>query len=245
MPSNSSERVDDGLRGLSREVLPPGHMHAMLERVEVSVRRKDRMTRTIWRTALAAGLCAVIVVGLVFIPVSYDLRVGSLVRAELPATEGNLARLSAGLPHMDGLVYSNAEQVEGDVVLRLGFWGKTAEEARALAGEALAAFPESPRRYAITAEDIVERIGGNVIAWASGGRILINGEGMSEEELEQAIVRALIDNGAESADVNVEISGDGVSRIDISVGEMEGSVPGDSLRIEIINSAGGSTITTE
>ena len=243
MPSNSSERIDDGLRELSREVLPPGHMHAMLESVEASVRRKDKMNRTVRRSAIAAGLCAVILVGLIFVPVSYDLHVGSLVRAEIPATEANLALLSAGLPHVEGLVYSNAEHEDGDVVVRLGFWGKTAGEARALAEAALEDFKDGPGGYRITAEDVVEHIGGNVIAWASGGRIIVNGEGMTEEELEQAIVDALIDNGAKSADVNVELIDDGVSRIDISVGEIEGRATGDSVTIEIINSSpGGSDV---
>jgi len=243
MPSNSSERIDDGLRELSREVLPPGHMRAMMGRVEVDVRRKNKMTRTIRRAALATGLCVVILAGLVFIPVSYDLRVGSVVRAEIPATEANLARLSAGLPHVDGLVFSNVEHGEEDIVLRLGFWRKSAEEAEALVDGALAELAMAPGGYEITAEDIVERIGGNVIAWASGGWIQVNGEGMSEEELELAIVQALIDNGAASADVNIEMSDDGVSRIDISVGEMDRSVPGDSITIEIINSSpGGSDV---
>jgi hypothetical protein len=165
------------------------------------------------------------------------------VRAEIPATEENLALLSAGLPHMEGLVFSNAEHAEEGIVLRLGFWGKSAEEARALVDGALADFPRGPNGYEIMAEEIVERIGGNVIAWASGGRIVVSGEGMSEEELELAIVQALIDNGAASADVDVQISDDGVSRIDISIGEMEGSVPGDSITIEIINSSpGGSDV---
>lgn len=244
MPSNSSGRIDDGLRGLSREVLPPGHMHAMMERARVRVRRKNKMNRAIRKAALAGGLCVVILVGLLFIPVSYDLRVGSVVRAEMPATQGNLALLARGLPGMEGLVSTNVERVEDGIVLRLGFWGKSPDEAAALANAALEDFPKGPNGYIITAEEVVERIGGNVIAWASGGRIVVNGEGMTEEELEEAIVQALLDNGASRADVNVELMGDGVSRIDIMVGEMEGDIPGDSLTIEII-STGGSTVTTE
>jgi hypothetical protein len=221
-------------------------MHAMMERVEVDVRRKDRMMKTARRTALAAALCVVIFAGLVFVPVSYDLRVGSLVRAEIPLTEQNLALLAGELPSVEGLVYSNAERVEDEIVLRLGFWGKSAEEAEAIVDEALADLALERGVYEIRAEEIVERIGGNVLAWASGGRLTVNGEGMSEEELEQAIVQALIDSGASSADVDIQISGDGVSRIDISVGEMEGSVPGDSITIEIINSSpGGSEVIVE
>jgi hypothetical protein len=244
MPSNSSERIDDGLRELSREVLPPGHKHAMMERARVRIRRKEEMNRAIRKASLAAGLCVLILVGLLFVPVSYDLRVGSIVSAEIPATGENLAMLSSGLPNMEGLVTSNAEHVDDHVVLRLGFWGKSAEEARAIASEALAGLAKGPDGYRIAAEEIVERIGGNVLAWASGGRIVVNGEGMSEEELEEAIVEALLSSGASSADVNVELFDDGVSRIDIMVGEMEGDLPADSLTIEIIGT-GGSTATTE
>jgi hypothetical protein len=246
MPSLSSGRIDDGLRELSREVLPPGHMHAMLERARVRVRRKEKMNTAIRRMAVAAGLCAAILVGLVFVPVSYDLRVGTLVRAEMPATDANLAILADGLPHMEGLVTSSAEHVEDGVVLRLGFWGKSTDEARAIANAALADFPRGPGGVRVSTVDIIETIGGNVLAWASGGRIVVNGEGMTEEELEQAIVQALIDNGASRADVNVELVGDGISRIDITVGEMDGTMVGDSLTIEIINSSeGGSTIKCE
>ena len=246
MPPYSSERIDGGLRELSREVLPPGHMHAMLERARVRVRRREKMNRVIRKTTMAAGLCAAIVVGLVFVPVSYDLRVGSLVRAEIPATDANFQALANGLPHMEGLVTSNSERDEENIVLRLGFWGKSPEEARAIANAALADFPGGEDAYRISAKAIVKTIGGNVLAWASGGRIVVNGEGMSEEDLEAAIVQALIDNGASMADVNVEVTDDGVSRIDIMVGEMEGDVPGDSITIEIINSnPGGSTVTTE
>jgi hypothetical protein len=221
-------------------------MHAMLERARVRVRRKEKMNRAIRKTALAAGLCAVILAGLVFVPVSYDLRVGTLVRAEIPATQANIAILANGLPHMEGLVTSNAEHVEDGIVLRLGFWGKSADEAKAIADAALADFPRGPEGVRVSAIDIVETIGGNVLAWASGGRVVVNGEGMTEEELEQAIVQALIDNGASRADVNVEMVDDGISRIDITVGEMEGAMVGDSLTIEIINNCeGGSTIKCE
>ena len=244
MPSNSSERIDDGLRDLSREVIPPGHMHAMLRRVETRVRRKDKMDRIIRRTAVAAGLCVVILAGLLFVPVSYDLHVGSLVRAEITAAGGTLALLSDGLPQLDGLAQVKAERVEDDIILWLGFWGKDADEARASVDAMLASLPNTAGGYRITAEEVVHRIGGNVLAWASGGRLIINGEGMSEEELEQAIVNALIANGAGEVDVDVQISEDGVSRIDIMLGEMEGDVSGDSLTIEII-STGGSTVTSE
>lgn len=246
MPPYSSERIDGGLRELSREVLPPGHMHAMLGRARVRVRRREKMNRVIRKTAVAAGLCAAIVVALIFVPVSYDLKVGTLVRVEIPATDASFQVLASGLPHMDGLVTSSSERVEDNIVLRLGFWGKSPEEARAIANTVLADFPGMPGGLRISAREIVKTIGGNVLAWASGGRIVVNGEGMPEEELEAAIVQALIDNGASMADVNVEIADDGVSRIDITVGEMEGDIPGDSLTIEIINSnPGGSTVTTE
>ena len=152
---------------------------------------------------------------------------------------------AAELPRVEGVMYSSAEQVDDAVVLRLGFWGKSADEARALVEGALAGLPGGSGSCAITAEEVIERIGGNVIAWASGGRVIVNGEGMTEEELEQAIVEALIANGASSADVNIEMLGDGISRINISVGEMEGQLPGDSLTIEIINNGGGSTVTSE
>jgi hypothetical protein len=221
-------------------------MHAMLERARIRLRRKEKMNRVIRRTAVAAGMSAVILVGLVFVPVSYDLRVGTLVRAEIPATDANFHVLANGLPHMDGLVTSSSEKVEENIVLRLGFWGKSPEEARAIADAALADFPGGSGAYRVSAHEIVKTIGGNVLAWASGGRIVVNGEGMSEEKLEAAIVQALIDNGASMADVKVEMADDGVSRIDITVGEMERDVPGDSITIEVINSnPGGSSITIE
>ena len=245
MPSNSSKRIDDGLRQLSREVLPPGHMDAMMECVRSRVRRKDRMNTLIRRTALAAGLSVALLVGLLVVPVSYNLHVGSLVLAEIPAIGENVAFLSGGLPHMDGLMHSSAEQSEGDIILRLGFWGKSADEARAMVAEALAGLPAGTDACGIEAEDIVQRIGGNVLAWASGGRLVVHGEGMTEEELEQAILEALIANGASEADVDVELKGEGIGRISISVGDVEGAAPGDSgFTIEII-SGDGSTVTSD
>lgn len=75
-----------------------------------------------------------------------------------------------------------------------------------------------------------------MLAWASGGRIVINAEGAEPEELERRIEEEFLRLGASHADATVEVDDEGISVIKIDVGEMpEGAIEGDSVTIEITN----------
>ena len=234
MRSNSSKRIEDGLRDLSREGLPPGHMHSLLDRVRVQAERRDKMDRAIRRTAIVGAFCVLLIAGLLFIPVSYTVRVGSIAKAEIPATKANLEYLTGMLPKTDGVVRSQISVADGKILLSLGFWRHAGPEAEVAMADMLGSLPDSRDEVEITSEEIVEEFGGNVLAWASGGKILVNAEGMGEEELEQAIVSALLEAGAQEAHADVEFDEEaGMTRIDIGVTGMPDSGSGEEITIEI------------
>lgn len=234
MPSNSSKRIEDGLRDLSREGLSPGHMDSMLGRVRVQAKRRDKMDRAMRRTAIMGAFCALLIAGLLFVPVSYTVRVGSIAKAEVPATGANLEYLTGVLPGTDGVVRSGLSVADGKILVSLGFWRHTGPEAEVAMADMLVSLPDGRDDVEITSEEVVEEFGGNVLAWASGGKILVNAEGMGEEELEEAIVSALLEAGAQDAHADVEFDEEaGMTRIDIGVVGMPDSGSGEEITIEI------------
>jgi len=237
-----NDPIERGLRRLAEETPPPGHMTRTLAAARAgSERRRKRMNRLFGRTAMAGFAAAALLFGLVFIPVSYDLRVGTVVEAEVIPEAGAgpedldrvLFRLQERISLADGLIHSRVERIGDRLSLRL-----VAARERAKAREfteQLIAQEKMLRQTKLELEELKIHLGGNVLAWASGGRIRINVRGATAEELEEAIREELAKQGLEGAEVSVEMSekGDGVRTVEITTEISPGEMEGDSGEVTI------------
>ena len=242
MTSDSSKRMERGLRDLAEEKIPPAHRVRMTNQVRARIERKENMNRFFGRTALAGGFCVLLFIGLLFIPVSYDLCVGSVVEAEWETERANLeaklAVLRTELTDLDGVIHSTLKkEMEGKMKMELFFAGKGADEARRVIEQKIAAvMSDEHLAQSLVTREIRRKIGGNFLAWASGGKIVIHAAGLSPEELEEAIVAELKRRGAGNAEAHVEITDDNRAMIDITIDDPSAEMIGDStLTIEITN----------
>ncbi|MBN1826414.1 MAG: hypothetical protein JW958_09115 [Candidatus Eisenbacteria bacterium] len=225
-----NDPIERGLRRLAEETPPPGHMTRTLAAARAGVRRRERMNRLFGRTAMAGVFACVLLLVLVFIPVSYDLRVGSVVEAELVPDFGRspeeldraLFLIQERISRAEGIVRGRAERIEDRVAVRL-LAARGPVEAQAII-DGMIDKETGLRRTALEVKELKIRLGGNVLAWASGGRIRINVRGATAEELEEAIREELARQGLEASEVHVETSGDGnITTVEITT--PEGSAP--------------------
>jgi DNA-binding Xre family transcriptional regulator len=293
MSREMPEGLKRGLRELAEEPLSPGHKRRTIENARARLEKREEMFRWTRRFGFAGAAFALLAAGMIFIPVSYNVCVGSVVEAEWTAAqmdealtslelddemlivlrgkeaelrekaealrekadelglkekelqnlergaallEQNLEKLCGRLETLHGMVHTSLSEEDGSCKLWLYFAGKRASEAEEMAALTLDHLPQVLGSPGLASKEIRMQIGGNVLAWATGGRIVIHAEGLSPEELEAKIEEEFLRRGAKSADAEATIQGDSLSVIRIEVGEAPADMfEGDSLTIEITN----------
>jgi len=259
MAREMPEGLKRGLRELAEEPLSPGHKTRMLQNARARLETRNHMFRWTRRFGLAGAAFALLAAGMIFIPISYNVCVGSVVEAEWTAAqiekalaaadekeklpnleiglallEQNLEKLSSRLGTLHGMVHTSLSAEDGSCKLWLYFAGKRADEAERMAALTLDLLPQALNSPGLASKEIRMQIGGNALAWATGGRIVIHTEGLSPEEIEVAIEEEFLRRGASSADATVTIEGDSLSVIQIEIGDAPADMfEGDSLTIEI------------
>lgn len=161
-------------------------------------------------------------------------RAGARLETERSRLEELGAKLEQARDRLEDVARTSIVIEDGVYQLNLVFPGKSAREAEEITARELALLPEELRAPAIASREIRERVGGNVLAWASGGRIVIHAEGASPEELEERIEEEFRKLGG-CADARVTVDGERM-QIDIDVDSTSSEmIDGDSVKIEITN----------
>ncbi len=227
MNSQSHEPFDNGLNELKHEEPPAFHFERTMAHVRQQAKRRSSMSSKMIRSALAAGAFAIVVIGMLVIPVSYDLEIGSMVTVEFPVTELMTIDFANLMDSMENLVNQNLNTSGSEATLALAFRDVSADDAEALVREFLGS---SANEFELTAEPIIERVGGNALAAITGGNIIVGESGMSDEEVEALIASHFFSMGAVVRRVDVNTDNSGQTTIDL---EFE-SLPEDSMTFHII-----------
>lgn len=256
------ERIARGLRGLAEETPPHGHMERALAGARRKLQRGDGMRHGMQRVSVAGVGAFAVVVALLFVPVSYEMGIGSVVRAawEAPADEAQASAASAAIAAevqaLDHLVDFNLKRMGDRMYLTAAFSDVDQETAgnqvrgtiqRHVSCALAAPLQAGPDGVAVRDEQaeisvasmaIVKLIRANALAAATGGLVRIHVQGSSPEEIGQALMAELEAQGfvGSSVDVRTESVGDSthVMHVEVHVGTPPPGTAGDSTEIEMI-----------
>jgi len=198
-----NEAIEKGFKALSNEEIETGHYLRTVAAARTEIARKNPVNKLVRSSALIGGLMVAAVVAMVLIPATYDLQVGSMVKAEFVLPEGLSPRevaeatseLSAGKKMLmvdNGKAYLTFASREKE----------SAGLAQKLQSILHAKYPNLTE-LSVSAEPIIEKHGGNALAAVTGGRIEIGCEGLSDAEIESAITSALSAQGLNVTEVKV------------------------------------------
>ncbi len=253
------ERIARGLRGLAEETPPHGHMEHALAGAQRKMQRGEIVKQRMRRVSLAgAGACA-LVLALLFVPVSYEMGIGSVVRVDWPEPAGDQnaaaagAAIAADVKGMDRLVDFQWTRQGERMYLVAAFSDVGQDEAGARIREVilrhadLGMVPDGPTIGAggktrvgdirVATRPIMKLVRADALAAATGGRIQLRVSGASAEEIEQALLAELAAQGftGSSVDVRTETAGDSVQvQVEVHAGTPPEGAPGDSTQIEMI-----------
>ncbi|MBD3167318.1 hypothetical protein GF324_12015 [bacterium] len=186
---------------------------------------------------ISAGALAVIIAGMLLVPASYEVTVGSTVSVDLGLDRLNKVDWQAFRDHPDFAnlsVAGNGEQAAVHLVFR----DLSKTEAGAVVEGILAEQSLAPGTYSLMTESITKTVGGNALAALSGGTIRIMAHGLTDDEVETAIVEHLQARGIGVNAVDVRTTEqNGMIRKDISIDLDSANLPegmqeGDSVYFE-------------
>ncbi|MCP4571547.1 MAG: hypothetical protein GY838_04285 [bacterium] len=221
--------IETGLNGLAQESVAPEHRQRLLSgagiRLEHQRRRRSRRLKTLAIVAPAAMVLA----GLLFVPISYRITVGGRITAEWPLAAGGSEQMAETLRALPGVAGSQLLVGDDTAILHLGYRGDQVQEFRDTIRATLAERLGDPELGRTRAMVFRREVGGSVLASLSRGRLRVSAQGLDEAELEQAIVEEIERWGAQNAEVQITITRDGRRLFDIRYE----NAPADSLFIEI------------
>ncbi len=192
MKQKLPRQAEQGLRDLASEEPEPFHYERTMARVHSagSATRRTRIMKTLTSTAIGVGAVAVIFLALVFIPATYDVKLGSIVTVTLPSAEIPNEQVFGLVSAMQGVTSSTINNNNGVLTLDFAFNGVKKQEAEMRVREALSE-RFNPDELTFTSDDVTVQAGGNALAALTGGRITIYADGMTDEEIEAAIAEQL------------------------------------------------------
>ncbi len=217
MQSDIPQRIDQGLRELAQEKPHPGQMNRMLVGARRRMDGRSSVTRIMTRTAMAAGAAALLVVGLLLIPISYEVCLGTVVSAQWPGADSSPSAVTAALAGTADLANYSVNWNGADLSAQLLFRDVGVAEAKRRTLACLDPLLGSTQEVELGCREIKKRVGGNALAAMTGGVIRVHAAGLSDPEIEAAIAAELSAWGAGGSDVQVVTGPDGERSIDITV----------------------------
>lgn len=171
------------------------------------------MNKRVVRSVTGLSAVLALVLGLLFIPVSYTIPIGTIVTVSMPYS-GNLPEKSIlkATGDIEGVANSMINANNGELTLTFAFNSTNGKKSENKVKNALSGVEELPADRTYTSRLITRKVGGNALAAITGGRILINTNGMNDAEIEAAIVSAFQAQGATVGRVMVQTSPDGSER---------------------------------
>jgi len=180
--------------------------------------RRHIVNHRIARVVSTGGVAALILAALLFVPVSYEVEVGSVVTASWKSTATDPNRIAERLEGLDGLFSQNVRLNGEHVSAQLLFRGMGADEAERRVRELLAGKLDPASGPAeLSSRRIMKKVGGNALAAITGGTIRVNAAGLSDREIEEAIVAEFATHGVRHSEAQVVTDTDGERRIDIMI----------------------------
>jgi len=223
MRSKSSHQMDSGLQDLASELPPPAHQAKMLAGAKQKIERKQKMKQRINRISWGTGIAAVVMIIMLVVPITYEVTVGSMVSlAGLPVDE-SFDTICAELASLTNLQEHHVTITKDTADFQLAFRKLSGPKAASQVKEILARHTANPAQLELLTENIVKEVGGNALAFATGGVISVNITGLDDDEVAAAIVARLEEAGYENSSAEVTTE-DGVSTVDISISLDEDSV---------------------
>jgi hypothetical protein len=222
MPRTTEDEIRNGLNGLSREKVQSEHMTDMMEQVKLAGATSSGNRRILLGSA--GGLLAVTVLffALLLIPVTYNQQVGCLI-SMAGSTEwlenSDLSSLDSQLPELMNI---STNTVEEEFTMDLAFRDLEGAVALTRLQSALGEMEVDLLTLRFSVEDVFVAVGGNALAALTQGTINIGAAGLSDNEIEEAIVSALATHGipGASAVVTTTRQGDEMQRqIEITIPE--------------------------
>lgn len=229
MPADDPRNTDPLLADLVQEAPEPEHMTRMMDGVRCRYDRSQRRRNRLRHTSIGGAMVVAVAALLLLVPVTYDVSVGVRVTADWPLSAAVTDLIEADLANLDGLVGRKTD-FSGDLV-RGTFIFRGPESASVVVAveEVLARHLPTDISSAVQATEMTRRMGGNAIAAMNHAYFRINTKGLSNEEIELAIIEELGLMGASGVDANVTEFPDGERRIDVQIN----SCPVDSFTFEV------------
>ncbi|MDP8206396.1 MAG: hypothetical protein P9L92_07030 [Candidatus Electryonea clarkiae] len=213
MKQTLPEWFEKGLRDLKSEEPEPFHFERTMARVRQKEQRRLNIMSTFTRTAIGVGFFCLIILALILIPVTFTMNVGSTVSVKIPVnTDVSHMDIIKATDGLEGITNSNIRMTPDGMTLDFAFRPTKSRKAENLVREALAGVINDPSGIEFNSENMKVEVGGNALAAITGGRISINTQGLSDEQIESAIIAAFASRGMDVTDVDVETTNDGNER---------------------------------
>ena len=179
---------------------------------------------------LAGAVVAVsLVIALLFVPVTYQLTIGSVVTIKSPVLSSISDEQIEAIKNLDSVINTNL----AEDCIYVAFEDMKGKRAEADISEFLNQ-NHLLEDYTISSRDIVGEFGGNALAAITGGNITVNARGLSDTETESLIMGQLSMAGYPVEMVKVRSNDDGTASFEFVFGEMEYQTgESDSLQIDI------------
>jgi len=224
--TTENQGPDERLLGDLAEVDPgPQHMADMMDRVHAANHRRQRVVQS----SLTGAVAVVAVFLLLAIPVSYEVEVGNRLQVSWPTSQVDAQVVDTALAELNGMAGRKIGFRDGKAHATLVMLSISSEEARNSVRELLAGFLPTNIELEIESTPIRRRVGGNALAALTNGHVTIIARGMSDEELEIAIIEELGIMGIRMAEAEVSSLPDGSKTISVQMQES----PYDSITFEV------------
>lgn len=212
--TDNYDPIQKGLHDLSTETVDHGHYTHTMAVVRTKIERKNPMRNLLKGSVLAGGFAVAAVIAMILIPATYDVNIGTLVKAEFTLPDGLSPREVADAT--TALSEGRKMLMVSNGIATLTFASKQTDASalqNALRNAIQTKYP-AITNIDVTSEPIIEKHGGNALAAVTGGRIEIGCEGMSDAEIEGAIVQALTARGVNVQQVSVQTTSPGEGQVE-------------------------------
>jgi len=228
MTDRNREAVERGLKALAEEPVAPHLYPQVVAKLRNSTRKENPMKSFALKGAIAAAAFAVVVGGLVLIPATYSVTVGSLATVSF-----NTAGSPKPMDVVKALTIPNSQKmmtVEGDLAtISIASRKGSASELKTAIDNGLKSVNGTINGLTVKVEPIKEERGGNALAAMTGGVIQIGVEGLSDAEIENAIASALSAHGMAVKQVQVSTTSPAPGQIERRI-EIQGEFDDSTTR---------------
>jgi len=226
----TDEVLEEHLLGeLAQEKPDAQHMAAMLAGAVQRRRKSDQRRRQATRLTFATVTTTMVVIMLLVVPVSYVVNVGNRVEVTWPVAMVGSEAVAATLADMADLAGQKIRYQNGVASATLVFVGSRADEAESAVRTALAPFLSEQGLLSIASTTIQRKIGGNALAALSHGYVRVFARGMSDDEVEAALIEELGLIGIRGIEAEITNLPDGSKNIEVQMQES----PHDSITFEV------------